>query len=132
MARNLLRAYRRIKPSVLVVLAGNIHSALVKGTAWSPEFRTMGYEILSRKGSPFTVNNSVAIKQRYLGGSAWVCLSGKPCEVTAFADFPTTYSKAVPLLSYFLADEKMYEGYSATYFVRRLTPSVPLNCRRPR
>lgn len=126
MAENIRKAHDRLRPDIIIALAGNIHASLVKGTPWNADFRPMGVELLTLPRSPFTPENTLAVKQRYLGGSAWVCLQGKPCEATTFKDFPTVYSDAVGLRSYFLLDEKPYEGYGATFFVRMLTASAPL------
>jgi len=125
MAINLRSFYNSLNPSIMVVLAGNIHSKASIGTPWNELFRPMAYELFSQAGSPFEKSDILAIKQRYLKGFAWICLNQTSCGKTPINAGETNYSNAN--MNYFFLPEKEYsDGYNATIFSKIINMSPPL------
>jgi hypothetical protein len=73
MAEHLAGVAGQSKEGLFVVLTGNIHSRVTRGTRWSADYEPMGY-LLSKAVSPERV---VALDVAHSGGTAWVCLAGE-------------------------------------------------------
>jgi uncharacterized protein (TIGR03067 family) len=69
MARNLAAATAASSRAMTIVLTGNMHSRITRGTARDSEYEPMGY-LLSRDES---VGRLVSLNVAHAGGSAWVC-----------------------------------------------------------
>jgi hypothetical protein len=73
MAEHLAGVAGQSKEALLVVLTGNIHSRVTRGTRWSVDYEPMGH-LLSKAVVPERV---VALDVAHDGGTAWVCLAGE-------------------------------------------------------
>ncbi len=115
MAENVLAARGGNSAANLVILAGNIHASLKKGTPWDAEYEPMGWHL--KQKLPRLVSLNAAIS----GGRAWVTtemgsgptdMSGKDRENKPFVElFP-----------------KVSGGYNGILYVGSVTPAAP---RRP-
>jgi hypothetical protein len=125
MAENLLRAAKE-GTATLLVLAGNIHSAIEIGSPFDPTYKPMGYFLHSLAGSNFKLSEISALKLRYSGGSIWACMgaSESDCKVHQLNPLTSVYGTAVTHKSYFLP-EPLAEGYNGTLFIRELNASQP-------
>jgi len=128
MAGNLASAYRAHRPDALVFLAGNIHAAVSVGNPFDAAYRPMAYEMLHRPDGLFSARDFLSIKIRNETGEAWVCLSSaaSECGPHPMKFGSSVYADALSWPRYFLPEAGLFEGYGATYFVRKLTASAPL------
>jgi hypothetical protein len=76
LAHHLRQARERLPDARMLVLTGNYHARLTRGTAWDPDKALMGY--LLRDLEPFNVD------VRAVRGGAWICLSDGGCGVHEF------------------------------------------------
>ncbi len=126
MAVGLRKALVEMNPDVMLVLAGNIHASLAVGTPWDPQYKPMGYELYSLPDSPISQSEILAIRLRYIMGSAWVCYTSKPCGKNDMTEPKNNYSEALPWNNYFLKEPDITNGYNATFFARSISASAPL------
>ncbi len=127
MARNIISEYKKEEKEVVLILAGNIHAAITKGSPFDASYLPMGFELQQASTSAFAQSDILAIKSRYGKGSAWIC-TGKPsqCKVTPLSTVANHYSEALAGEDYFVDEKALYEGYNASLFTRTLTASEPL------
>jgi hypothetical protein len=127
MAKNLIAAYKKWKPTKFVVLAGNVHSAVEAWAPFDPKYEPMSYLLHTLPGSPIQLNDILAIKVRFATGQIWACMGGTKadCKIQDMNPAPSAYTSAVNDDSYFLR-EPLSEGYNATLFFRSLTASPPV------
>ncbi|MBI5631433.1 MAG: hypothetical protein HY921_11180 [Elusimicrobia bacterium] len=128
MARNIKDAFLRLRKDHAVVLAGNVHASIGRGTSWDKNYRPMGYLLHAGPGAIFSQDEILAVLNRYKKGSAWVCSGGaaSDCKETALEQKDSGYTLAVPWSSYFLKEPELARGYNATFFSRAITASAPL------
>lgn len=62
--------------AVVIVLTGNIHARIAKGTPWDAEFEPMTY-LLKRTAPDRRI---VALDVSHAGGGAWVCTGPEPAD----------------------------------------------------
>lgn len=125
MARNISAAFSKQGKGVAVILAGNAHTAIEKGSFRDKNYRPMAYELYAGDGAIFSKNDILAIRIRFGSGSAWTWKG----DVCAAADFPQNgdgYTTALSWPSYFLKEDEISEGHNATFFIRTISASVPL------
>lgn len=129
MAENILSIAARNSGQSILIFTGNIHSRLVPGTPWDPQFKTMGSEVLRLSNGKYTLSNSESIYLRYDQGSAWLCIQengGKIiCKERSFGPVNSIYATAVPFDSYFLKEPKVTDGHQSTLFLREVSASQP-------
>lgn len=128
MAINLQTEYLSAPTDYVVYLAGNIHAAISIGTPFDPKYRPMGYQLIHQPGSIFSENDFFSLKIRNEEGETWCCLGASvlECKIHAMNFGPSNYSKAFLSNLYFLKESDLFEGYKATFFIRKITPSTPL------
>lgn len=107
-----------------VILTGNIHSRLAPGTPWNPDFLPMGLA-LQRRLPDLPIRS---IDVAHAGGTAWLCISGKPCgEVRQRARSIGARSR----WTVSLGDEIDESGHHGVYYVGEITASPPAVADRP-
>jgi hypothetical protein len=121
MAQNLETAGRETK-NLLVLLSGNYHTRLTRGTSWNKDYEPMGY--LLTKSIPNT--RIISLNVSHEGGDSWVCVELPPdskltCKALTFR--PET---GAPAWSVKLTAEAN-SPYSGTFGVGRLTASPPVH-----
>jgi hypothetical protein len=117
---------KRIGFDHTLVLSGNIHSAKTQGTPWDQTFRPMGYELVNM-AKDLSSDQVFNILIRYGRGDSWHC-EGKEravCKAYYGAAIPSDYSKAVDVPFYFLWENRVVDGHTASIFIRSASVSVP-------
>lgn len=74
MAERLLRARERAPGRLFVVLTGNLHNRLTRGTSWDEEYEPMGLHL----ARALPEEALVSLELTHAGGGAWVCQGGAP------------------------------------------------------
>lgn len=127
MAENILNKVENTKQN-FIALTGNIHSRLVPGVPWDPNYPTMGAEILRLSGK-INEQNITNILFRYSEGAAWQCRQGQEgkikCDSYAFGPSQSPYATEAPYNHYFLREENITEGHMNTLFIRKVSASPP-------
>ena len=119
MAQAILRAVRESgESSLLLALAGNLHTRTVWGSPWDPNFVPMGHHLV--KGLPEGSLRSFDVA--HLGGTAWFCTGADPASCGEKPLKGNAEPTPVAVQIHPHVDEK---GFSGTYFVGRLTASPP-------
>ena len=107
-----------MKSSLVVALAGNLHTRTVKGAPWDPSYEPMGYHLV-RALPPGSLRS---LDVAHTGGAAWFCTGAEP----ATCGEKTLHGNAEGTLwAIRLLDAPDDKGYSGTYSVGRLTASPP-------
>jgi len=114
MARNLAAVAARSPRAMLIVLTGNIHSRITKGTARNSEYEPMGY-LLGREEA---VDRLIALNVAHAGGSAWIC--APDCGVSSLGGEHGQAGWRVEI-----DDETRPSGHLGWYHVGSITASVP-------
>jgi hypothetical protein len=122
MAQLLSSVFTSTRPDGLLILSGNIHAALTRGTPWDAQYRPMGY-LMSQA---LQASRLLSIRQRYGSGEAWVCTSAsaEDCKPTPFHGEPK-YAQRSSAPAYFMVESIPEGGYGATVFTRQITASPP-------
>ena len=114
MGRNLAAAARESPGAMMIVLTGNNHSRIRRGSRRNAEYEPMGY-VMAREISS---ENVIALNVAYGGGSAWIC--GPDCGVIElsgrFADRPWSIE---------IEESTRPPGHSGWYRVGAITASPP-------
>lgn len=118
MAKRLEAAMAAAPKDLFVVLTGNVHTRIGRGTPWDKDYEPMGF-VLSQLAPGHRL---AALDVQYTGGTAWFCLGDQAAscavhEVRGGAPPATPPVTQLPHLS--------PEGYNGFYFVGRLTASPP-------
>lgn len=118
MANRLTEAMAAAPKDLVLVLTGNIHTRIGRGTPWDKDYEPMGF-VLSRIAPGARL---AALDVRYTGGTAWFCLGEQPssCTVHEVRGGAPPATPPVTQLRHVNAD-----GYNGFYFVGRLTASPP-------
>jgi uncharacterized protein (TIGR03067 family) len=114
MARNLAAAAADASRSILIVLTGNMHSRVTKGTARDSEYEPMGY-LLAQEVS---VERLVALNVAHAGGSAWICAPDCGPSSLGGEHGPTGWRVEID-------DQTRPSGHQGWYHVGTITASVP-------
>lgn len=115
---------RAARPEDLfVVLTGNLHNRLTKGTPWNAELQPMGHRLVAAHPEARIVSLDMA----YPGGTAWVCFGNAPsdCKAQELGGSPESEGRSGIELHRDPPDEGGAEPYSGRYFTGVLTASPP-------
>jgi hypothetical protein len=118
MAERLERALQAAATDLFVVLTGNLHSRLIRGTRWDPQHRPMGY--LLAQWMPERRIISLAIS--HAGGTVWICTSSKSVDCGGVA---VTGGGMGPRNSIQWVGELSETGHHGVYFVGQVSFSPP-------
>ncbi len=116
MAESLGALVERSPSDLFVALTGNIHSRLVAGTRWNPEYRTMGY--LLRQAHPEW--KLLSLDVAHAGGTAWLCTPEGCGERRLGARGEPGMSPGIRF-----TDEIGPDGHHGSYFVGEIHASPP-------
>lgn len=103
----------------LVVLTGNLHNRLTKGTPWNADLEPMGHQLTRlRPGARI-----VSLDMAHPGGTAWVCFPGPPqdCGVKKLGG----PADAAGRTGIELMGEAAGKPFSGRYFTGPITASEP-------
>ncbi len=113
---------------LFVVLTGNIHSRVARGTPWDPDFQPMGY-LLTRAWPDLDL---VSLNVSHAGGTAWLCDMEGTCGIRTLsgrgggeAISPGAAISPVSIGSVELHDAVQPDGHHGRYFVGTLHGSLP-------
>lgn len=69
MAANLASSMEASPEAMHIVLTGDVHSRITKGSRWSPDYEPMGYLLSRRIGA----KRLTSLNASHSGGTAWIC-----------------------------------------------------------
>lgn len=119
MAERVAEAAEARPGDLLVVLTGNLHNRLTKGTPWNAELEPMGHQLTRlRPGARI-----LSLDMAHPGGTAWVCFPGPPqdCGVKKLGGpADATGRTGVELLG-----DAAGKPFSGRYFTGPITASEP-------
>ncbi|MEQ1875545.1 MAG: hypothetical protein ABL958_02800 [Bdellovibrionia bacterium] len=119
MAKFIRSQIDRLKPSITVVLTGNVHA---KSKVGADKFKPFAYQLSAQKGSRVKPSDILTIGVRNHLGAAWFCQKSE-CAAHHLAPVESVYSTATAVEKYFLLEP---EGeYGATLFIKKLSASAP-------
>jgi hypothetical protein len=122
MAQNLAAVAGREPRNVLVVLSGNIHNRLTRGTSWDKEYEPLGYLLTKASGS----SRIISLDMSHEGGEAWGCRSPSP-DSDEVSCAPYSYRPQVGATAWSLKlTAASGAPFSGTYGVGRITTSPPV------
>lgn len=103
---------------LFVVLTGNIHTRIRRGTPWNPAYEPMGF-LVTQLAPKLVVT---ALDVAYSGGTAWICETPQPasCGPKTLKGRPDAGGSRVTVFATVGSD-----GYSGTYGVGTLSASPP-------
>jgi hypothetical protein len=114
MAQSLHRCAKKFPNSKLVVLSGSVHSRIVEGTSWDPNYRPAAFEL--RK----TLDSVVSFRLAYEAGTIWAHTDNGFGEHKVKGD---RWSGTTP--HYITLFPKPADGHNGAIFTRTLTGSPP-------
>lgn len=120
MARNLAAVAGREPKNLLVLLSGNFHNRLTRGTSWDQEYEPMGYLLTKSISSSRIISLNVA----HEGGEGWVCVEQPPDSKLTCKALPFKPETGAPAWSVKLTAEPN-SPYSGTFGVGRISASPP-------
>lgn len=103
---------------LFVILTGNIHSRVARGTPWNPDYEPMGY--LLRQAHPDLA--IVSLDVAHAGGSAWLCVAGEPCGTRRQ---PPRGEAGAARFAISFGAEIQPHGHHGRYFVGAIEASPP-------
>ncbi len=115
MAESLAALVDRATTDLFVVLTGNIHSRVARGTPWNPDYEPMGY-LLARTRPDLDL---LALDVAHAGGTAWLCTSDG-CGIQSVRGRGEGEATSVEI-----HDEVQPYGHHGRYFVGNLHGSPP-------
>jgi hypothetical protein len=118
MATRLEEAMAAAPKDLFLVLTGNIHTRIGRGTPWDKDYAPMGF-VLSQLAPG---SRLAALDVQYTGGTAWFCLGEQAASCGRHEVRGSAPPAAPPVTQ--LAQVSP-EGYNGFYFVGRLTASPP-------
>jgi hypothetical protein len=118
MAARLLDAIASAPRDLFVVLTGNLHTRIRRGTPWNPAYEPMGF-VLTQRAPKLRI---AVLDVVYSGGTAWICETPQPesCGAKVLKGRPEGAARKVTVFPSIDAS-----GYNGTYAVGRLTASPP-------
>ncbi|MBX3022953.1 MAG: hypothetical protein KF799_14860 [Bdellovibrionales bacterium] len=132
MAQNTIKAVENQPHAKVVILAGNVHSAVKIGNFFDPIYRPMSYQLSAPANSPVKPSDILSTMTRYENADIWACTNddAADCGPLKLKKYSSTYSTAVTFDSYFLIEPVLSpEGYLATWFTRTVEVSSPFRWR---
>ncbi len=123
MAETLASVIKREPKGLLVVLSGNVHNRLTRGTSFNSAYEPMGY-LLTKSISSSRV---ISLDMSHDGGEAWGCRTPSPDsdQVTCAAYPYRPRAGATTAWSLTLTDAPD-APFSGTYGIGRITASPPV------
>ena len=123
MAQNLGDAARRESGNLFVVLTGDVHARLMRGTSWNKEFEPMGYLLTKSINSSHIVSFAVS----HEGGEAWLCVELPPDMKQTCKSLPLKPKTGVPPAWSVKMTAEPNSAYSGIFGVGRITSSLPVH-----
>jgi hypothetical protein len=117
MAEALAGVLERTDSDIVIILTGNIHSRIGRGTPWDETYKPMTHLL-----SDLTEWNLVSLNVAHAGGSAWMCNGSEPssCGVRQVGGRGRETGLAIEL-----GDDPATTGHSGRYHVGPLSASLP-------
>ena len=117
MAETVAKESERIPNGIVLVLTGNLHARISRGSPWDPNYESAAWRLTRRKPEV----RMKALNVSYQGGSAWTCTSASPssCQVRELKGNSSAAAAGVTL---YLA---VTDDYHGVYAVGTLTASPP-------
>ena len=127
MAKNVARWVKDSGATQTILLAGNLHTRLIKGNPFDPNFLPMGFYLPRVEGSTIREARLLSMLGRIEGGSYWACFSSnaEECGVKTSPLLLSNYSLAKTAQRYVLVEPNLEDGHNATLFLRSLSASIP-------
>jgi hypothetical protein len=122
MAQNLADVARREPGNLLVVLSGDVHTRLTRGTSWNKEFEPMGYLLAKSINSSRVVSFAVS----HEGGEAWLCVELPPDMKQTCQSLPLKPKTGAPPAWSVKMTREPNSTYSGIFGVGRISASPPL------
>ncbi len=118
MADRLRAAIEASSSDLFVVLTGNVHARVSRGTPWDEGYEPMAY--LASKSLP--ARKWISLNLSSAGGTAWMCTSGEAsdCKVHPIPGRSRDRRRGIEL-----GGELQDQPYHGTYYVGGLTASLP-------
>lgn len=118
MADRLQAAIEASSSDLFVVLTGNVHSRMSRGTPWDEGYEPMAY--LASKSLP--ARRWISLNLASAGGTAWICTSGEAsdCKARPIRGRSQERPRGIEL-----SKELQDQPYHGTYYVGALTASRP-------
>ena len=101
---------------LVVVLTGNIHSRVARGTPWDPDYQPMGY-LLSQARPDLDL---VSLNVSYAVGTAWTCDMEGKCGIRSLGGRGEGEAVSIQL-----HDQVQPDGHHGRYFIGTLHGSPP-------
>ncbi len=119
MAKAVIQTRAKSDKAVVIAYTGNVHTRVIKGTAWDPDYLPMGWYVSQQ------VKNLVSLDVDHANGQAWVS--------TEKGSGPTRFSGkdqgATPFVTLF---ENASSGYHGKLYVGRITAAEPAGGKKGR
>ena len=126
MAENILARMKENKDYFPVILAGNMHSKLTKGTIKDTGFRPMAYYLHKIPESGLKQSNILALNHVYRSGTAWNCTDD--CAIHPLQSDESIFSASTDYSYYLLLTDNYmaYYGYNGYLYSKNPVASKPL------
>ena len=126
MAENILARMKENKDYLPVILAGNIHSKLTKGTIRDTGHKPMAYLLHKIPDSPLKQSNILALNFVYRSGTAWNCINDD-CGVHPLKSDESIFSASTDFSNYILITDNYmaYYGYNGYLYSKNPVASKP-------
>jgi len=112
MAKAVVQAREGAAEALIIACAGNVHTRVIKGAAWDPNYIPMGWYISQK------LKDVVSLDTDYASGEAWA--------TTERGSGPTNFGGKdqgpIPFVKMF---EDAESGYNGTLYVGRITAAEP-------
>lgn len=133
MAKNVAHYVKDSGATQTILLAGNLHTRLIKGSPFDPNFVPMGFYLPRVEGSTISEPRMLSMLGRIEGGSYWASFSSNAdeCGVKRAPAAPSNYSRARTAQRYVLVEPDLQDGHNAAVFVRSLSASLPWKLEGP-
>jgi hypothetical protein len=126
MAENILSKLKENKDYIPVILAGNLHSKLSKGTSKDSAYKPMAYYLYKIPESPISKSDILALNFFYKSGTAWNCTTD--CGIHPLQSEESIFSASTDYDYYLLLTDNYYAyfGYTGFLFSKNPVASKPL------
>ncbi len=112
MAKSVIRAREASPKAIVIAYAGNVHTKVIKGAPWDPEYIPMGWYVSQR------VANVVSLNTETADGQAWV-ITDRGVGATAMKGKDRGKDPFVEMF------DKAESGYHGRLYVGRITAAKP-------
>ena len=102
---------------IVIVLSGNLHARVTRGSPWDPEYEAAAWRLTRLKPNL----GVTALNASYQGGSAWTCASASPssCQARELKGNAATAGEGIRLYP------AVTNAFHGLYGVGTLTASPP-------